>query len=231
MQWCSCDFSAQEPRLTVHFAKLLHAPGADVIVQKYIENPNLDLYILLAEIIAGPAAWARFSSSEKKLRRNQTKAILLGLSYGMGVAKLCRSLNMTEAQGRVTLNRFHQLVPFIKFTDRACQNHAQWHGYIRTLLGRKCRFPFKPGCRERDWVYKALNRLIQGSGADQTKQAMLDMDAAGHFLQLSVHDEVTASVSGPEEAEKIRRIMEQAVQLEVPSIAEVSIGETWGSVK
>jgi DNA polymerase I-like protein with 3'-5' exonuclease and polymerase domains len=60
---------------------------------------------------------------------------------------------------------------------------------------------------------------------------MLDMDAAGHFLQLSVHDEVTASVSGPEEAEKIRRIMEQAVQLEVPSIAEVSIGETWGSVK
>lgn len=78
-------------------------------------------------------------------------------------------------------------------------------------------------------TYKGLNRLIQGSAADQTKKAMVELHKAGFDLLLSVHDELALSVDKREEAEEAAHIMANAVQLEVPSVVDVEIGETWGA--
>jgi len=127
--------------------------------------------------------------------------------------------------------------------------HPASGGAIRTLLGRKCRFPLwepqqwginkalpyeeayaKYGARiKRAMTYKGLNRLIQGSAADQTKAAMLAVHKAGFNLMLQVHDEVALSVKTREEAEEAAQLMREAVQLDVPSKVDVEIGETWGS--
>jgi DNA polymerase I-like protein with 3'-5' exonuclease and polymerase domains len=124
-------------------------------------------------------------------------------------------------------------------------------GAIRTLLGRKCRFPlFEPvawgvnkalpyeqalieyGPRiKRAMTYKGVNRLIQGSAADQTKMAMVLLNEAGFRILLQLHDEIVVSVKTREEAEEVGRIMQTAVELAVPSVVDVEVGDSWGTAK
>jgi len=77
-------------------------------------------------------------------------------------------------------------------------------------------------------TYKGLNRLIQGSAADQTKAAMIALHKAGFHLMLQLHDEIALSVNTREEAEEAARIMANATPLVVPSVVDVEIGDSWG---
>jgi len=127
---------------------------------------------------------------------------------------------------------------------------AQDSGKIRTLLGRVCRFHLwepssfgihkalthedalrehGPGIR-RAYTYKALNKLIQGSAADMTKKAMLDLYKAGIIPHIQVHDELDISVKDDKEAKKIVQIMETAVELEVPNKVDYESGKNWGDI-
>ena len=84
---------------------------------------------------------------------------------------------------------------------------------------------------KRAYTYKGLNRLIQGSAADQTKAAMVALKREGFNLLLQVHDEIAISVESREEAERASQVMQEAVKLEVPSVVDVEIGTTWGDAK
>ena len=178
----------------------------------------------------------------------------LGMMYGMGRQKLAASLDLSSEEADVLIARFHEKVPFLRGTVdavmRRIENPASG-GAIRTLLGRKCRFPlFEPvawgvnkalpyeqalieyGPRiKRAMTYKGLNRLIQGSAADQTKMAMVKLNEAGFEPLLQLHDEIVVSVKTREEAEEVGRIMRTAVELSVPSVVDVEVGESWGSAK
>ena len=128
---------------------------------------------------------------------------------------------------------------------------AQDSGKIRTLLGRLCRFhlwepnqfgihkalPHEAALREhgpgikRAYTYKALNRLIQGSAADMTKKAMIDLYKAGIIPHIQVHDELDISVEDLDHANKIKTVMEHAVSLEVPNKVDYEFGPNWGTLK
>jgi DNA polymerase I-like protein with 3'-5' exonuclease and polymerase domains len=145
-------------------------------------------------------------------------------------------------------------VPFLKSTIYAVQKKIESPasgGSIRTLLGRKCRFPLwepmawginkalpyeeaaaKYGVRiKRAMTYKGTNKLIQGSAADQCKSAMLALHKAGFNIMLQVHDEIALSVKSREEAEEAAKIMREAVELAVPSKVDVEVGPNWGESK
>ena len=81
---------------------------------------------------------------------------------------------------------------------------------------------------KRAYTYKGLNRLIQGSAADQTKAGMVALHKAGFDLLLQVHDEIALSVYSKDEALQAAEIMRNAVTLEVPSKVDVEIGSSWG---
>ena len=82
---------------------------------------------------------------------------------------------------------------------------------------------------KRAYTYKALNRLIQGSAADQTKKAMVDVyEEMGIIPLIQVHDELDCSVKSEIEAQKIKKIMENCIELEVPSKVDTNLGESWG---
>ena len=87
-----------------------------------------------------------------------------------------------------------------------------------------------PGIK-RAFTYKALNKLIQGSAADMTKKAMIDLYKEGIIPHIQVHDELDISVESPEQAQKIIEIMENAVKLEVPNKVDYESGDNWGSIK
>jgi len=236
--WAANDFSSQEPRLLVHYATLLGLPGAEKMAQAYRDNPDTDFHQMVADM-AG-------------IKRKAAKTIGLGLMYGMGKAKLAQQLDLPVDEASELIGTFHSKVPFLKGTVDAVMKrieHPSSGGSIRTLLGRKCRFPlWEPiewgvnkalpheqaviayGSRiKRSGTYKGLNRLIQGSAADQTKAGMVALHKAGFNLLLQVHDEVALSVRNKEEAREAANIMATAVRLEVPSRVDVETGPSWGS--
>jgi len=83
----------------------------------------------------------------------------------------------------------------------------------------------------RAYTYKALNKLIQGSAADMTKQAMLDLYKEGIVPHIQIHDELDISVKSPEQAKKIIEIMETCVTLKIPNKVDYESGNSWGEIK
>jgi len=235
-RWASCDFAAQEPRMTIHYAALQGLKGAAEAVDYYLDDPNADHHGVMATMIWG--------SGFTKIQRKRAKELFLGLAYGMGQAKLCRKLGLpTEwvwserwnrqmeiagEEGQRILSEFNDKVPFIKKLSYRVKKAADKRGYIRTLKGRHCHFDFDKVEEKREFTYKALNKLIQGSCADMTKLALMNCMKAGHNVQLQVHDELCASVRDEKEAKEIGRIMEECVTLELPMAVDVEMGESWG---
>jgi DNA polymerase I-like protein with 3'-5' exonuclease and polymerase domains len=84
---------------------------------------------------------------------------------------------------------------------------------------------------KRAMTYKALNRLIQGSAADQVKKAMVDCYKEGFLPLIQIHDELCFSVSSEEEIKKIKKIMETCVTMSVPSKVDCEIGPNWGKTE
>ena len=86
-----------------------------------------------------------------------------------------------------------------------------------------------PGIR-RAYTYKALNRLIQGSAADMTKKAMIELHKMKIIPHIQVHDELDISVEDDKQAKQIVEIMESAVELKVPNKVDYESGENWGQI-
>jgi DNA polymerase I-like protein with 3'-5' exonuclease and polymerase domains len=240
-KWGCFDYSQQEPRLVVHYAATTEPICFDESVTKIVEefkNDSVDFHKTVA-IMAG-------------ISREQAKTINLGLFYGMGKAKLQAELGLnTKAEAEKLFNQYHDNVPFVKELMNKTSQFAQTSGSIGTLLGRRCRFnkwepatfgmhtamsfeeaerTYGRGRIRRAMTYKALNKLIQGSAADMTKKAMLDLYREGIIPHIQIHDELDISVIDDNHAKKIVEIMENAVTLAIPNKVDYESGETWGDI-
>ncbi len=240
-QWAALDYSQQEPRMLVHFAEAcaeLHLAeypmkGATAAADAYRNDPDTDNHQMMADL-AG-------------IDRKSAKNLFLGVCYGMGQQKLCNDLGLPTKiitlqrgprkgqkmvvagpEAETLMSKLHSNLPFLKQMESLCKERATANGFITTLLGRRCRFPREDDGLNFKWTHKALNRLIQGSSADQTKSAMVEADAAGYELQLQVHDEIDLSVEDRREAEGLAEIMRHCVEIRVPSKVDVEIGPSWG---
>ena len=232
--WGCFDYSQQEPRLVVHYAALQNLYGADEVLDAY-KSGDADFHTIVADMAEIP--------------RYQAKTINLGLFYGMGKNKLQAELGVSKEKAEDLFRQYHSKVPFVKQLMDAVMRRAQDSGKIRTLLGRLCRFHLwepnqfgihkalphdqalmehGPGIK-RAYTYKALNRLIQGSAADMTKKAMIDLHKEGIVPHIQVHDELDISVR--DNADKIKTVMENTVSLEVPNKVDYESGPNWGSIK
>ena len=263
MKWGTFDYSQQEPRLVAHYALKFSLPSVNQIADSYESDPSTDFHKIVAEMA--------------KIPRSQAKTINLGLFYGMGKAKLQAELGVTKEKTAELFDKYHGRAPFVKQLMNKVMSAAQSKGQIKTLLGRRCRFPkYEPVLRGSDWgtfvpaedhermlelqemgpelldhegnktgkrnywwknptrrafTYKALNRLIQGSAADMTKKAMVELYKEGIIPHIQVHDELDISVINDLEAAKIKDIMENAVDLEVPNKVDYESGPNWGEIK
>ena len=235
-KWGSFDYSQQEPRLVVHYASSIGEgyEGSQELVEAYA-NADADFHQTVADLVG--------------IDRKQAKTIGLGLMYGMGKNKLANMLGLNFDEASALIGKFNRRAPFVKMLSDRCMKKANEEGVIRTKLGRKCRFNMwetkdfgihtpetfenasaKYGANniKRAFTYKALNRLIQGSAADQTKQAIVACVELGYQPLLQIHDELCFNVL-EEDVEKIVRAMEGCVQLNVPSVVDVALGDDFGS--
>ena len=235
-KWGSFDYSQQEPRLVVHYASSIGEgyEGSQELVEAYA-NADADFHQTVADLVG--------------IDRKQAKTIGLGLMYGMGKNKLANMLGLGFDEASALIGKFNRRAPFVKMLSDRCMKKANEEGVIRTKLGRKCRFEMweprdfgihtpetfenasaKYGANniKRAFTYKALNRLIQGSAADQTKQAIVACVDLGYLPLLQIHDELCFNVL-EDDVKKIVRAMEDCVKLNVPSVVDVAIGDDFGS--
>ena len=243
-KWGSFDYSSQEPRLLVHFASMIPStirhPVVDDIVEEF-NNGDVDLHQMVADLA--------------NITRKQAKTVNLGIMYGMGVAKLADQLGISKDDAKDLIERHHSKVPFVKGLADLASKQGDRNGQIRTLMGRKSRFhlwepvtfgagkplPYDEAVKEyggaggrgirRAFTYKALNKLIQGSAADQTKKAMLDCYNEGFTPMLTVHDELCFNIESEEQTARIKEIMETGIKLSIPSKIDVDIKEDWGEIE
>jgi len=242
-QWFRADLGQQEPRLTVHYAELCNLPGAKQAGDAFRNDPCFDPYQLMVSLCKTAA-----DDTEEKLKqlREELKEVYLGRCYGMGGGKLARKLKLPtfmktnertgfvyeaagpEAQDRI--DRFDRGVPYVKKLAKLCTNKAKLMKYIVALGNRRVRFEVDENGEIMD-EHKALNKLIQGSAAHQTKTALVNLDREGFPLQLTVHDEFGYSGDDEEEARRMGEITCNAVVIRVPFRCDIEKGSNYGELK
>ena len=138
MKWGCFDYSQQEPRLVAHYALKFRLASVNPIADSYENDSSTDFHKIVAEMAEIP--------------RSQAKTINLGLFYGMGKAKLQAELGVTKEKSEELFNKYHGRAPFVKQLMNKIMSAAQDKGQIKTLLGRRCRFPkYEPVLRGSDW--------------------------------------------------------------------------------
>lgn len=243
-KWGKFDYKQQEPRVTVNYAYMSHLPGAQDAYEAYIANPNIDYHQMVADMANIPRATA--------------KTMNLGLAYGMGKNKMADQLGVTFSEASAIYEQYHARVPFIKALTNKASNLAEQRGYIRTIAGRRKRFElwgpkkyvkgvvpkhkaeaqciYEPPI-VRYFTYRAMNSLIQGSSADMTKLAMIDMYRAGYVPSLTVHDEVDdTTITSDKQVKEITEIMinclaNHGLKMHIPLLVDVSVGKSWGEAE
>lgn len=213
------DFSAQEPRLQVHYAAEAKCHNHEYMLDQYLTDPTTDFHKIASEVMG--------------VDRTIAKTIGLGLLYSMGLDKLAASLGVSKEEAKSLKQLYFDSLPYIQeLIDKATLTLKK-KGYIVTIDGRKLYLdtPAYIDGEQRTFEYKATNKLIQGSAAGQTMTVIVELYRQGIPFLFSVHDEIDVSIQYENHLQNIKEIMETAVQLRVPVVADSAQGKTWADCK
>lgn len=243
--WGAHDYSQQEYRLIVHFAFLCKIAGAAAAVERYTQDPNTDFHTYVAEIT--------------RLPRRRAKDCNFGKAFGAGVAKFAEMTGMTKEEATKVMGQYDEELPFVKGLSDFCSRRAEKKGFIRLLDGARSRYlRWEPPWQDEDYLpptewaeavartqdsnspwfgkrlkramtHKAMNSLIQGSAARQTKLAMRECWREGLVPLIQMHDELSFSHSEEWQSRRVHEIMRDVVRLEVPVMVDSEHGVNWGS--
>lgn len=137
-------------------------------------------------------------------------------------------------KGQEVIDKFDEEVPYVRKLAKEARDKANGRGYVMTVMGRRLHFTQRDD-GSYDWTHKALNRIIQGTSADQMKVALVALDKENVFLQLQVHDETDSSFGSVEEAKVAGDIMKDSILEEysplVPFNVDTECGPSWGEIE
>jgi DNA polymerase-1 len=169
-----------------------------------------------------------------KKERGMAKMINFGIIYGMGAYGLSRRLGISVEDANLFINAYFRTYPGVKEWVEKTVKEATEKGYTTTILGRKRYFESVKGAD----IRAAINAPVQGSAADMIKVAMINIDKvlsnkkSGMIIQ--VHDELMLEVPRdelPQVAEIVKKEMEGAINLDVPVVCDMKVGENWGKME
>lgn len=215
--WLKRDFSAQEMRIMAHFAegRLFYAFCLDPAT-----DPHVAVQKMIKELLG------------IDMPRKYVKITGFGIMYGRGVPNLSAALGVDQEEGKRVRDAYYAALPEVRQLSIETRNRGKRGQFIRTWGGRVY---YREPNDERDLSYKLLNYLIQGSAADQTKQAMVDWErlrAPHDTLLAAVHDEINVSAPVEDAANAMQRLKNamNADRFDVPFMSEGYTGPNWGEI-
>jgi DNA polymerase-1 len=231
----SVDYSQVELRILAHYSK------DPALLQAF--HDGVDIHRATAAAVYGiPLEQVTYE------QRRFAKAVNFGLMYGMGAYRLARDSNLTLAEAEDFIAAYFARFPGVRaYLDEARARAARL-GYVETLLGRRRYFPEldeklgrKVGVQARQRAEReAVNMPIQGTAADIIKIAMINLaralrqDGYRARMILQVHDELVLEVPDdelPHVVPLVVEVMESAFTLDVPLVAEASVGSNWAEMQ
>lgn len=237
--WIKLDYSQVHYRELAHFAvdgavdfnrvqafwrgELIQWGGdgsSDALRARYCNDPDTDYHMDVFNNVAPFMGWDVNDPEIIKEKRRPIKNVNFGLLYGQSEKSLAYKAGMTVQQAKEFFEFYHKGAPYVRSTMKAIGFEVQQFGYIRTLLGRRCRFnlwepqgfgerglplPYDAAIRQygpnirRAYEYRGVNYKLQGSEPDIMKTGMRDCLRSGVFdyvgvPRLTVHDELDFSV-------------------------------------
>ena len=232
-QWGKRDFSGQELRLFGHYEE-------GPVMHGFLNDAKFDIH-------EGVRAEAERRLIEAGLRnsfdRDTAKTCVFGRLYGQGISGLLDALHLPEEDksvAQIIQRAINTALPSIKDLDDALKDLAREGRPIRTWGGRLyyCEPPQyseKYG-RNMTYEYKLLNYLLQGSGADVTKETIIRYDAhpkrRGRFLN-TVYDEISFSCTPGQmkQEQKVLRECMLSIETDIPMLSDGEAGPSWGDLK
>jgi len=223
----AADYSQIELRIMAHLS------GDEGLVNAFAQG--LDVHSATAAEVFSVG----IDEVEPHMRRS-AKAINFGLIYGMSAFGLGRQLGIGRNQAQEYVDTYFERYPGVKKYMDTTRTEAADSGYVETLFGRRLYLPdikSRNAPRRQHAERTAINAPMQGTAADIIKKAMLKVDA---WLQenefdarmiMQVHDELVLEVKTQQlEAfnAKLKELMEDAAQLDVPLVVDVGTGSNWG---
>ena len=222
----SADYSQIELRIMAHLSKDENLT--------YAFNNNLDVHSATAAEVFG----VNLNDVSQDQRRS-AKAINFGLMYGMSAFGLTRQLDIPRAEAQQYLDTYFERYTGVKRYMEETKAQAKEDMFVETIMGRRLylnEINAANGLRRQAAERAAINAPLQGSAADIIKKAMIDINT---FLYkempevkmiMQVHDELIFEApkkSSKEVLQIMKRMMEDAVKLDIPLIAEAAIGDNW----
>lgn len=205
------DFSQQEPRLFTHFSE------DEALLKGYTSNPPMDIHDLSSSILSLP--------------RDVSKRLGLGILTGMGYDALAGHMDWSLAEATRAHKEFlGDAFPGIGQFQKDAKKTMISRGCVNTLLGRRCTVD------DNRFAYKAVSRIIQGSGADHTKTALL---AACEYceanedhinLLMCIHDSFISQHTDRKYRDELSAILDSIAPklgVMVPIPTEVGTGNNW----
>ena len=197
-------------------------------------NAGLDVHSATAAEVFGVSL-----ESVTEDQRRSAKAINFGLMYGMSAFGLTRQLDIPRAEAQKYLDTYFERYTGVKDYMANTKAQAKEDMYVETLMGRRLylnEINAANGLRRQAAERAAINAPLQGSAADIIKKAMIDING---FLKkeipetkmiMQVHDELifeTPEKSADDVLNLMKNMMEAAVKLDIPLIADAAIGKNW----
>jgi DNA polymerase I len=222
----SADYSQVELRLLAHLAE------EDALKESFRRGE--DIHQRTASEVFG-----LFPEMVTPEQRRQAKAINFGVIYGISAFGLAKQLDIGRREAQDYIDQYFARYPKIRDFMEARIAEARANKYVTTLLGRRCAIPeidSKNGAIRGYAERNAINYPVQGSAADLIKVAMVNVqrrltaERLAAKMVLQVHDELVFDV--PEaELDRVRALvkqeMEQAVEVDVPLVVDIGVGQTW----
>lgn len=207
--WVKLDASQIEFRLFVHYSR------SSRLIKRFCEDRDVDFHQMVAELC--------------RIKRKPAKNINFGKLFGMGREKMARELGLSQEEADKLFNQYNDMFPETRTLMEQTMSLAKNRGYVRTLLGRRARFP------EGERLHSALNRVIQGSAADILKLKLLEIYNNRKFFDIykllfTVHDDINLATQNLRKVRYIKECLEAPIKglpIRVPILWDADIGPNW----
>lgn len=224
------DYSQIELRL------LAHLSGDENLSRAFLEGRDVHL-------VTASTLYAKPEEEVTPAERSVAKTVNFSITYGISDFGLSRDLDIPIYEARELIDRFHAKYPGVEAWMQNQGELAKERGYVETLFHRRRYVPELQSQNRNTYNFglrAAMNAPVQGTAADLIKMAMVDIEkllkkeGLDADLLLQVHDELILEAdekSAPRVAALLKKAMEEAMPLDVPLVADVRFGRTWGDLK
>ena len=222
----SIDYSQIELRLLAHFSK------DSALMEAF--NSGFDIHRATAVKL--------FGEEEADAKRSYAKSVNFGILYGMGAKKLSGELGISSKEAKEIIKAYFENFPTVKGFLEEIQEGVKKIGYVETILKRRRIFDYEnaSGMQKASFMRESINTVFQGSAADLIKLSMLEIESylkrekIDASMLLQIHDELIFEVREDivdEVGEKLKGMMESIIELNIPLVCSLNIGDSWGELK